>query len=301
MPGLDVDNIKAGDWLPVRVIDQIEDEQINSHIKSMREETKGLDLTEYQIYAMVSRAYNCGDAGATWGEYSSDGKNFKEAVTAYWKKDDAKANQKPDSSIYSHPLYTNYMAFPKTGSGLSLVTRRESEWKLFMTGYFDGINEFYSGYNGDASGWTAQFLTKADEIYKYIVSNGYTYGFEGAKPSDSRNIRATCCAAYVSWVLYESGWTEINSLSGWRGCTAVENWCRSHFQKITSFDAIQPGDIIFGWSDGSGYGHVTIYAGDFDGVDCYYDGGTNYTQNQVYGSKFVINNNWGVRCKVCSF
>lgn len=299
-PSIDTSNIKAGDWLPVSIIDQIEEEEIQSHLATMKEKTKGLDLTEYQLYAMVSRAYNCGDAGATWSKYSIDGKDFEEAFKAYWKEDDAKLGQAVTDAIYDHNLYKKYMQYPTKGSGCDLIPRRKAEWQLFTTGYYDEINEYYcGGYTGDASGFAATFLNKADEIYKYMVSNGYRYGFDGNKPSDSRNIRLTCCAAYVSWTLYESGWTEIDNLSGWRGCSYLSEWCEARFQKITSFDSLQPGDIIFGWlTDSGGYGHVTIYAGDFDGLDCYYDGGTNYTEGMCQGSKFVINNGYGVRSYV---
>lgn len=126
--------------MPVEVIDQIEDELINAHLETMKVETKGLNLTEYQLYAMVSRAYNCGDHGAI---KARNGKTFKEAIKSYWKEEDIQYNVKENSKMYEHDLYKNYMSEPKEGSGLSLVNRRKSEWLLFLTGYFDKIDEYY--------------------------------------------------------------------------------------------------------------------------------------------------------------
>lgn len=96
--------------------------------------TSGLNLKDFQIDALTSRAYNCGIAGAL--DYSRGGySNFNDAYNKCWKNSDFK-----NSADYSHPLYTRYMSSPIT-SGDSvlegLIKRRKSEWALFQTGVYD--------------------------------------------------------------------------------------------------------------------------------------------------------------------
>ncbi|MDO5556001.1 MAG: hypothetical protein Q4G09_05080 [Clostridia bacterium] len=56
------------------------------------------------------------------------------------------------------------------------------------------------------------------------------------------------------------------------------------FEVVPSFDLKQPGDIIFGWvGSNRRFNHVTIFAGyGVDGRECYYDGGTNYTDDGYF-------------------
>lgn len=92
--------------------------------------TSGLDLKDYQIDALTSRAYNMGVEGALGSMYTS--LDFVSAYKKYWKdKDNSK---KVD---YNHPLYTTYMQYVTNGGVSGLVKRRQSEWRLFQTGVYD--------------------------------------------------------------------------------------------------------------------------------------------------------------------
>ena len=90
----------------------------------------GLNLEDYQIDALTSRAYNMGVEGALGSLYTST--DFVTAYKRYWKDRDGTSTVN-----YNHPLYTNYMQYVTNGGTAGLVKRRQSEWKLFQTGVYD--------------------------------------------------------------------------------------------------------------------------------------------------------------------
>lgn len=135
--------IKKGDYIDVDIIDKIEDESHQEAIEAVRRQTNGLNLTEYQIYALVSRVYNCGEYGGFGlGKYKKNGKTWVEAYNAYWNETDDEYGVTENATMYNHLLYSDHMYLPNAGKDVSLTTRRESEWLLFKTGYFDAIDEF---------------------------------------------------------------------------------------------------------------------------------------------------------------
>lgn len=114
-----------------------------------------------------------------------------------------------------------------------------------------------------------EFLEKADEIHKYMEQNNYNYcllggesnshagehGLNNTFEESKTGHHLTCCATYVSWVLYECGYTEC---AGIHNCTDLAAVLASKTQRITSYDDLEAGDIVF-WPNGK---HVQIYAGD---------------------------------------
>ena len=180
--------IKAGDYIDVAIIDQFEDQELKAHIDYIRDKTAGLNLEEYQIYALASRAYNCGDYGAT---RERNGKTFVQAYSSYWDKSKNAYGETP-TGPYNDKLYTDYMCNPGVGDSV-LSERRLGEWKLFKYGYYDRLDEYYQGgstasiegidlYNADGSVNKA----KIDELNALLtqevesqsgpyMSNYYTY------------------------------------------------------------------------------------------------------------------------------
>lgn len=148
-----------GSKIPIDVVDAIEEKEIQSNIKTVKSKSKGLDLTQYQIYAMVARTYNCGAAGAFT---TRNGKNFKKAYKAYWDKNKDDKYGKKEKVSYNQEFYVKYMASPTTSQGKyleGLENRRKSEWILFQTGWFDhSVNAYCS--NGDSDGSGANITTK---------------------------------------------------------------------------------------------------------------------------------------------
>lgn len=124
-----------GGEVPVDFVDALEEQEVQSCLEAIMAKVDGLNLKEYQIHALVSRAYNCGVNGATGKRGNM---TFVEAYNAYWSENDNLAGSTQVN--FNHPLYTNYMAKPNTSNGQvlrGLTTRRQKEWGLFQTGNYD--------------------------------------------------------------------------------------------------------------------------------------------------------------------
>lgn len=256
---------EIGGEVPIDFVDGLEDQEINDCLNYMKAATSGLNLEEYQLHALVSRAYNCGASKAVNTKRGSPARNFVDSYKAYWNN--ATDNlYKANSANMSHSLYTQYMSKPDTaqdGDGSSvpgLVRRRASEWRLFQTGYYDTLGKWYE------KGAT-RITQKAKEIHDYMASYGYKYclnGKEKQKHSGACGLdntfeqsktghRLTCCATYVSWVLQECDLLNVhtNSTAELNNLLVSRGWI-----KINNKNDLKPGDIIIYT------GHTEIYAGD---------------------------------------
>ena len=246
-------------------VDNLEKEEIDKAIETVEAKCAGLNLTQYQKYALVSRIFNCGESGAF---RERNGKDFVAAYTAYWNADTDDEYKVPaNESMFSHKLYTTYMYAPNTSNGgyvEGLNKRRRAEWLLFKTGYYDRINEYYEE-GGD-------IVNVADEVHKYIEQNGYYYSLGDDLPGNInsvKNTKAVCCATFVSWTLYEAGYDWMEECTGINYCGTLLPFLESHGgQKIayTSMSDLQPGDILFYGSGGTA--HTDIYAGDGMWYNC---------------------------------
>jgi len=204
----------VGTAIPVEKVDAIEENILNDRIEDVRTKVQGLDLENYQIYALVSRSYNMGKTG--WYE-GYTGTNFYDAYTQYFNPEtDIKYGEK-DKVDYENDFYTHFMYDTQYSSGQwssGLENRRKSEWLLFQTGYISTLGIYVSESSGsvnpDGLSWpckegttiTSSFGTRADnhggtdfklvigsEIYAAhdgivtYVANGYDnngyYGFGG--------------------------------------------------------------------------------------------------------------------------
>ena len=243
-----------------KFVDDLEDEEINNAIEAVESKCSGLNLTQYQKYALVSRIFNCGTSGAF---ASRNGKDFVAAYTSYWNQDkDDEYKAAPNDTMYSHALYTNYMCFPNTAAGAGysegLVNRRKAEWLLFKTGYYDRIDEYYED--------GGNIVSAAAIAHDYISSNGYYYSQGGDLPGtvkDVKNTRAVCCATFVSWTLYEAGYDWMLDCPNINYCGELLPFLESNGGKKImnpTMDSLQAGDIVFYGSGGSS--HTDIYIGD---------------------------------------
>lgn len=136
----------VGGEVDIDFVDALEQQTINNMIDQVNSRVSGLGLKEYQIHALVSRAYNCGIGGAMDDNYSGiSNLDFVDSYKAYWnnEKDDL---QGQSDANYEHKLYTTFMEYPRVASGQvsqGLIRRRKSEWRLFQTGYYDEIDKHY--------------------------------------------------------------------------------------------------------------------------------------------------------------
>ena len=220
--------IELGAEVDVDFVDALEQQEIDSNISSVKSITSGLNLKEYQIHALVSRAYNCGVSGALSTTRGSPAMNFVNSYKTYWKEEDDQFEEKNSDSNFSHSLYTQYMSKPVTASGqymLGLERRRKSEWTLFQTGYYDVIGKWYEE--------GGRIIECAREIHQYMEQNNYTYCVYGTNSyeecskygkshglnrtfEESKNgYHNTCCATYVKWVLQEAGYLGENERFRW--------------------------------------------------------------------------------------
>ena len=217
----------------------------------------------YHVHIIAERR------GAVNTKRGSPARNFVDSYKAYW---DSSADNlyKANSANMNHSLYTQYMSKPDTvqgGDGSSvagLVRRRQSEWRLFQTGYYDTLGKWYEK-------GTTRITQIADEIHKYMEANNYKYcvsfsnkyeehsnqsqcGWNTTFEASKTGYHTSCCATYVSWVLIDAGYLSPSefsaSASGLRATLAGKGW-----SIITNVNDLQAGDILY-YS-----GHIEIYAG----------------------------------------
>ena len=240
-------DVSIGAEIDIEFVDALEEEELMEKLKAVEERTAGLNLTTYQKYALVSRAYNCGVAGAF--KSRDGGKNFVDSYNTYWNQEtDDQYGKTPGDSIYQHPLYTNFMDKPVTSAGKfmqGLENRRKSEWLLFTTGYCDRIDKWCSESDGGV------IVENAVALHKYLRENNYKYSQAGIKVPNTSG-KTIDCSSYVTWVLVES------QVEGFE--EGMYQWTSSKFannplgwETISAKDA-QSGDIVV-YS-----GHVEIIA-----------------------------------------
>ena len=242
--GIDPSKIKEGDKFEKEIIDSIEDEILGEMQTKVESITSGLNLKEYQIHALTSRYYNCGNISG-----------FKDAYNAYWKESDDEYGVTENPSMYNHLLYTKYMEKPtKDNKGNTLpgfVKRRKAEWILFKTGYYISSGNFYQE-GGD-------IIQLAKSIHEHMENNKYSYSLDTKQLATtfekSKALKKSCCATYVCWVLQEAGY--VSEAEHTDSTAALANLLIGKgFTRISNKNEMQPGDVII-------YeGHCEIYAGD---------------------------------------
>ena len=140
--------------------------------------------------------------------------------------------------------------------------------------------EYYDRFKGktapNSTFLSGDFLAAAKKVHDDEMGWHYYQSVDELNFSDIEGAlnnpnKATCCSTYVSCVIYAAGYAsreqmnscDFNSPEGIYEFFKAKGW-----QEITSYDALQPGDVVFmvgGSAQGGGtrrYGHVQIYAGD---------------------------------------
>lgn len=250
-------SVNIGAEIDKEFVDGLEDIAIENKTKLVEANTQGLDLTEYQKHALISRAYN-------WWSNS-----FRDVYEQFWLQErDDRFGGEPD---YSHGLYTNHMSKPTTSKGVEmpgLVSRRQSEWTLFQTGHYYRAGIMDKWWSESAGG---SILEGAEIVHKVMEDEAWTYSVGGTlywnniEKSLNNPNKVTCCATFVGASLYYAGiFTEdqMNSFN-YNYCPTSFNFYASHGDVITSYDDLEAGDIVFFDYEGDGdLDHVEIYAGD---------------------------------------
>ena len=77
-------------------VDSLEKQEIKNKSDAIRAATSGLGLKEYQINALISRAYNCGTSGAINIKRGSPTLNFVQSYQKYWNAETDDLFEKED-------------------------------------------------------------------------------------------------------------------------------------------------------------------------------------------------------------
>lgn len=253
--GIDISNLKVGSTIDKTIVDSIEDEIIEEYRNAVIQATTGLGLEEYQIDALTSRVYNCGISGGLNG--------FEKAYKQYGN---------------TEQLYTNLLNKPTTSNGKvaqGLVKRRKEEWALFNKGYYANTNSYYTELSGK---YANTILEKAKQCHDYLRNNKYKYAQAGISVPITSAVKTVDCSSFVSWVLYETGFTEFK---GYQKTSSYFKKNPMNWQKISK-ENLQAGDILV-YTD-----HVQIYAGDEKYYNC---GGNDSIQTVAPSTKGVSINN----------
>lgn len=291
-------SITVGSEVDVDFVDGIEDKIITNSLTQIKSMVSDLNLTDYQINALVSRAYNCGISGAISVLRGSPNLNFIDSYKTYWNSEkDDKFEEKDNNADFFHSLYIQYMSKPVTSDGeymAGLEKRRKSEWVLFQTGYYDILDKWHSSTN--------DLLQIADEVHQQQITWEYSAGgdlyWNNIEMSLNNPNKVTCCATYVSCVIYKAGYfteAQMNQFSNYNYCPSLyQDLINAGWQLINTYDELEPGDIVFMNYNNGGtvYDHVQIYAGD----DTWYNAGSTsaiqraspYSQGNEASQKFYV-------------
>lgn len=112
-------------------------------------------------------------------------------------------------------------------------------------------------------------IASAKEIKKYIAENGYKYGAISGQIKDAKKSRTIDCSSYVSWVLYNAGYSEFGGDSNSSSSFQANSWGF----KVINKKNVKPGDILVYQTATTG--HVEIYAGMSGGQVKVYNAGSN--------------------------
>ncbi len=280
---------EIGGYVPVEFVDALEEEELTNNINIIKTKFSGLNLTQYQIYALTSRMYNCGEAGATG---TRNGLTFEQAFLSYWNQErDGKYGATPDNSMYNHTLYTKYMNVPVTSDGKymeGLENRRRSEWILFTTGYYDRIDKYCSEDSVD------DFLAVAKQVWTTVCNGNYTYGGSSV-PCKGTTID---CSSYVSWVLLEYGYTDFAGVQHNTTNFLTDDLTGKYGWEVIPVEAgenpinkLQAGDLLVREATGGHSAHITlvveVQGNKTLGYDC---GAENNWSNNSNGD--AINTSW---------
>lgn len=162
-------------------------------------------------------------------------------------------------------LYNNLLNKPTTSGGkyaAGLARRRKAEWDLFCNGYGGSTIPGDGTGNGSSEGKGGQYastiLQNAKKCHDYLRKNGYKYFQKSISIPITNSGKTIDCSSYVSWVLYESGFTQFKGPQHTSATFAKNpyNW-----EKISK-ENLQAGDILV-YS-----GHVEIYAGNGKYYNC---------------------------------
>lgn len=304
-------------YIEKELVDSIGDELQSSYYQIVLAETNGLNLSKQQLYALTEIQYNFGniperngytfkqvyEAGAAqyevnswehnkfiwdnWWAYlggmTAQGGSYglleaRDGAFETYVKGTYDLSESIGGPIFGRTCYVFYtqsqIAMYDYARNLPFTRTTSNEEELFT----------YEESNGEAILAAAEELHKKyeDEDWQYYTDTSYSLIPKDVVASMNHPNKITCCATFVSGVLYMSGYapeSEMNTINI-HSSNAILNFMRSRGDctEITSYDELQAGDIVFmtSSSSGSAIGHVQICAGD----NQWYNAGTTEAINR---------------------
>lgn len=314
-------------YINIELVDSVGEEIRNETIGYVENEVGDISLSKQQEYALIEIAYARGvgrlkgfretyEAAAK--KYEIDSEEFNMYIWDNWwynngvesalgkiKGQDASFETYVKGTFdFSKPYEPSWMGAQGTNifdrkymlfytkaqlaelKNPSVKTARESGDTTEIFTYVQGISGF---------------LDVAEEIWRTIYEKFGSYGGlrdGGQIPpqiSDNKDENFVDCSGYVSWVLYEYGYTDITSQIDSKGFYTTD-WAERYGWKEIPFnqganitDLIQPGDIVVRRGDKAG--HVAIVVEPLeDGAESYDCGNagnwTNSGGNPIFKDKF---------------
>lgn len=216
-------------------------------------------------------------------EYGSAG------AGGYYYMDPARAGVTKIYSSHEEFLSKCYNAGGEHASGTVATPWEQGQYTAWqLEGKIDAWNEIFGDFGSLSSG--GDFLNKAKDVWMQVCTSGKYTRYGGSSiPCQGPTID---CSSFVSWVLYEYGYTEF---AGWQTTTVGfmhTNWNQRYgWEEIpvgsgeNPADKLQPGDIFV--REGGGTHHATLVVEVKDGRLYSYDcGSTKAKWNGTDGSPF---------------
>ena len=149
--------VQPGTKIETSIIDQYEENYMMAKYNKIKADYP--DLKEYQVHALVVRAYNTGNADGYAdhkGEYNEETDDQYDEIYAEFKDNATATSTITARARKDSVLYQNYLSKPTSAVGYDdpyiLQGRRFAEWCLFSLGYYDRLKKFYKAGGGSPAG-----------------------------------------------------------------------------------------------------------------------------------------------------
>lgn len=260
--------------IDVSIVDNVKQMLLDNMKNSIKSDLakKGVtNLTENQLNALTAVKYQYGNIG-----------NFAEMYKKYGDTEELKNNAKAYGKGIVHPYY-----FVEVKPGGDYAKKRAAaNWKAFHK----GVYETASGKKLDPDSYSSNgdFLAVAKKLWNTVCTSGKYTQYGGASiPVKGPRID---CSSFVSWCLYEYGYTEFAPYQTDTSTFLSTNWNKKYgWEEISvgsgenPINTLKPGDIFV--RNGSGTNHVTIVAEIKNGKLYSYDcGNTSANWNGTSGA-----------------
>ncbi len=191
----------------VEICDKIWEEHLKGLLDSVTSTYSGLDLKEYQLYALTDVLYRRGNTNSDYGSFSS-------LYSSLWSSSDDRYKEDPSSEEYSmSSLYKFFNNGRANDSGV--YYRKQRQWVLFRYGWFDyqdGTGEYWEEISGgyfDGDTYTDAW-GRSFKLYKQNDPEWSSTPYPGYKGTIGAN---GCCPTSMSIICSGWGLDEVNPVA----------------------------------------------------------------------------------------